>query len=159
MKSRFLFAVILFAGMSAAIAQEAGKKTAEAPSWMKDSAAKLEKELGAKYGETARPRLQKGLKQAGEFWRTEDGDAAAFEGFVRTSFAGDPKTLDALFERMEFAFESLDGHLLEINRDFRKQSDLDQGPIYFFDETLAGYDPSAHVVDDFFANKMASPSR
>jgi hypothetical protein len=51
--------------------------------------------------------------------------------------------------------ESLDGHMLEINRDFRRQSDLDLGPVYPFDEALAGYDPSAHVVDDFFANKLA----
>jgi hypothetical protein len=51
--------------------------------------------------------------------------------------------------------ESLDGHMVEINRDFRMQSDLDRGPIYGFDEILAGYDPSAHAVDDFFGNKLA----
>jgi hypothetical protein len=45
--------------------------------------------------------------------------------------------------------------MLEIARDFRKQSDLDLGPIYPFDETLAGYDPSAHVADDLFGNKLA----
>src|SRR5229473_2326921 len=55
----------------------------------------------------------------------------------------------------ESAMESLDGHMLEINRDFRRQSDLDLGPVYPFDEMLAGYDPSAHVVDDFFGNKLA----
>src|SRR5215471_14658431 len=141
--------------MSVVIAQESGKKAAAEPPWMKDSAAKLERELSGNYGEAARPRLQRGLKQVAEFWRAEDGDAAGFEAFVRESFAGDPKTLDALFARMESAMESLDGHMLEINRDFRKQSDLDIGPIYFFDETLAGYDPSAHVADDFFENKLA----
>jgi hypothetical protein len=45
--------------------------------------------------------------------------------------------------------------MLEIARDLRKQSDLDLGPIYPFDEILAGYDPSAHVTDDLFANKLA----
>ena len=122
---------------------------------MKEASGRLEKELAGKHGEEARPRLARGLKQVAEFWRAEDGDAAAFEEFVRTNFAGDAKTLDALFDRMEFALESLDGHMLEIGRDFRKQSDLDLGPIYPFDETLAGYDPSAHVTDDFFANKLA----
>ena len=43
----------------------------------------------------------------------------------------------------------------EIARDFRQQSDLDLGPIYPFDEILAGYDPSAHIIDDFFQNKLA----
>src|SRR5258708_7969818 len=71
---------------------------------MKDSMARLEKELSAKYGEAERPRLSRGLRQVAEFWRAPDGDAAAFEEFVRSQFAGDAKTLDALFDRMEFAF-------------------------------------------------------
>ena len=62
---------------------------------------------------------------------------------------------DALFSRMEFAFESLDGHLHEIDRDFRRQSDLDVGPIWPFDEILAAYDAGAHISDDLFANKLA----
>ncbi|HEU5250850.1 MAG TPA: hypothetical protein VFW15_12760 [Thermoanaerobaculia bacterium] len=115
----------------------------------------LEKELVAKHGEGQRERLRRGMDQVARFWRSEDGDAKAFEEFVRSSFAGDPATLDALFERMEFALESIEGQMVEINRDFRMQVDLDRGPIYPFDETLAGYDPSAHVTDDFFGNKLA----
>ena len=88
-------------------------------------------------------------------WKAEDGDAAAFEEFVRTSFAGDTGTLDALFTRLERAFESLDGHMLEIVRDFRMHTDLDSGAILPFDEILAGYDPSAHATDDMFGNKLA----
>ncbi len=122
---------------------------------MKESTKTLEEELVTKYGEGQRERLKRGLKQVTDFWRAEDGDAAVFEDFMRRNFAGEPKTLDALLERMEFALESLDGHMLEINRDFRRQSDLDLGPIHPFDEVLAGYDPSAHVNDDFFANKLA----
>jgi hypothetical protein len=155
MKRVFLFAVILFAAMSVARAQSRPKEAGPTLPWMNEAFSQLEKELSAKYGEAARPRLARGLRQAAQFWRAEDGDAAAFAEFVRSDFAGDPKTLEALFNRMEFAFESLDGHMLEINRDFRRQSDLDLGPIYPFDETLAGYDPSAHVTDDFFGNKLA----
>ncbi len=58
-------------------------------------------------------------------------------------------------QRMEFALESYDGHINEIGRDFRKQSDLDLGPIYPFDEVLAGYDPSAHFSEDSFQNRLA----
>ena len=56
---------------------------------------------------------------------------------------------------MEFSLESLDGHMNEIARDFRRQADLDLGQIYPFDEVLAGYDPSAHFVDDSFRNRLA----
>ncbi|HYA63618.1 MAG TPA: hypothetical protein VED66_10460, partial [Candidatus Sulfotelmatobacter sp.] len=66
-----------------------------APDWMKGSATKLEAELTAKYGQPEQPRIQRGLLQMSEYWRAQDGDAAAFEEFVRTNFAGDPATLDA----------------------------------------------------------------
>jgi hypothetical protein len=122
---------------------------------MNEAIARLEKELTARYSEAVRPRLSRGLKQAAQFWRSEDGDSAAFETFARENFAGEEAVREALFSRCEFAMESLDGHMLEINRDFRRQSDLDLGPVYPFDEALAGYDPAAHVVDDFFGNKLA----
>jgi hypothetical protein len=123
--------------------------------WMKDSTASLEKELTSRHGEAQAERIRGGLKQASQFWRAEDGDRETFETFVKTSFAGDAATLDALFSRMELLLESLNGHMVEITRDFKKQADLELGPIYPFDETFAGYDPSAHVNDDFFDNKIA----
>jgi hypothetical protein len=125
------------------------------PTWMNESMQKLETELVAKYGEAQRARLQRGMKQVADFWRAEDGDAAAYEELIRTHFAGDQTSLDALFDRLQFVLESLGGHMQEIGRDLRWQSDLDLGPVLPFDEILAGYDPSAHVNDDFFQNKMA----
>src|SRR5450755_4201665 len=125
------------------------------PLWVKDSMAKLERELVAKYGESQRVRVQRGLQQVSEFWRAEDGDQAAFEDFVRTNFAGDQATLDTMFNRLESLLEQLGGHMHEINREFRQQSDLDLGPVLPFDEIIGGYDPSAHVLDDFFQNKLA----
>ncbi len=130
---------------------------AEGPTlpWMKTSTEKLDKELVAKYGEAQRVRLERGLRQVAEFWQAQDGDSAAFEDFVRTNFAGDTTTLDTQFQRFQSLLEQLFGHMHEINREFRQQADLDAGPIYPFDEVFAGYDPSAHVVDDFFDNKLA----
>ena len=97
----------------------------------------LEQELVAKHGEAERARIARGLAQVAKFWRQDeagnagkgDGDAAALASFVRENYAGDAVARDALFSRMEFAFESLDGHLQEIGRDFRRQTDLDLGPI------------------------------
>jgi hypothetical protein len=123
--------------------------------WMRDSMTKMTSELIAKYGERQRVRIERGLKQVASFWRAEDGDAAAFEEFVRTNFAGEQATLDTMFERFQHNLEQLDGHMGEIGREFRQQSDLDVGPILPFDEMFAGYDPSAHIIDDFFQNKIA----
>lgn len=131
------------------------QQAAQQPTWMKDTVAKMEGELIAKYGEGQRGRIARGLKQVASFWRTEDGDARLFEEFVRVNFAGDEKTLDAMFERFQHHLEQLDGHMGEIGRELRQQSDLDVGAILPFDDVFAGYDPSAHVLDDFFNNKIA----
>ncbi|MBI4851327.1 MAG: hypothetical protein HY819_05815 [Acidobacteria bacterium] len=123
--------------------------------WIKEVSSKLEKELVAKYGEAQSTRLNRGISQVASFWRDEDGDKEVFEEFVKENFAGDKETLDQLFKRFENNLEQLDGHMHEINREFRNQSDLDVGSIMPFDDMFAGYDPSAHVIDDFFKNKLA----
>ena len=56
---------------------------------------------------------------------------------------------------MQQVLESVDGHLLEVVRDLREHSDLDRGEILAFDEAMAGWDPSAHVLDDLFGNRLA----
>ncbi|HEX9761199.1 MAG TPA: hypothetical protein VGA40_09780, partial [Candidatus Acidoferrales bacterium] len=128
---------------------------AAAPSGLAAPVAKLEGQLAAKYGQGQRARAARGLKQMAQFWRDEDGDAAAFESFVLRHFAGTPRALDTMFTRFEQQFEKLFGHLLEIGIEARKQADLDRGPIEPYDELFAGYDPGAHVLDDFFRNKLA----
>jgi hypothetical protein len=127
----------------------------EKPAWIPASSAGLEKELVAKYGEAQRPRAHRGLEQVAGFWRAEDGGKEVFEDFVRSNFAGDAKTLDTLFQRYESLLEALDGNMDEISLAFKEQTDLDRGPVLPFDEVFAGYDPSAHVGDDFFSNKLA----
>ena len=123
--------------------------------WIADAVAALEQELVAAHGEEQRARAQKGLDQVASFWREQDGGREAFEAFVRRNFAGDAKSVDVMFNRFEKLLEQLDGHSLEILLAFREQSDLDLGPIQPFDEIFAAYDPSAHVMDDFFENKLA----
>ena len=150
LRFRAPFLLAALAAGSAAIATQGGSSDA-----MKETMKKLENELAAKYGEAERPRFQRGMEQAARFWRKEDGDEAAFAGVVRQFMASDSAARNALFSRMEFALESLDGHMNEIARDFRRQADLDLGQIYPFDEVLGGYDPSAHFVDDSFRNRLA----
>ncbi len=120
-----------------------------------DTFAKLERDLVTQYGETERVRLLRGMRQVASLWRAEDGDDAAFENFVRRNFAGTQGALDTMFNRFQYLLEQLDGHMLEIVREFRTQSDLDLGPIQSYDEMFAAFDPSAHVLEDMFTNKLA----
>jgi hypothetical protein len=123
--------------------------------WMTSACEKVQKELLAKYGEGQRSRIERGLHQVSEFWLPEDGDAAVFEDFVLTNFADGQATLDTMFHRYQRLMEQLNGHMHEITREFRQQADLDLGPVLPFDDLFAGYDPAAHVIDDFFNNKLA----
>jgi hypothetical protein len=122
---------------------------------LKPSISKMEAELVKKYGDNQRERIVSGLKQVADFWRTEDGDATAYEEFVSANFAGDQSKLDVLFNRYEYLLEKLNGHMQEIGREFRNQVDLDLGPVESYDDLFAGYDASAHISDDFFQNKIA----
>lgn len=130
-------------------------QSAVPPAWMKASTEKLEKELVAKHGESQRLRVQRGLKQLSEFWRASDGDQEVFESFVIKSFAGDKAALDTMFGRFERLLEEAFGHISEIHREFNQQTDLDAGLVQAYDEIFAAYDPSAHLIDDFFGNKLA----
>jgi hypothetical protein len=123
--------------------------------WMESAIKRLEADLSPSLNEEGGERLLQGMRQVASLWNDDDGDEAAFEAFVRRSFASDQEAQDALFERFETLLEQIDGHMLEILVELRRQTDLDLGPIYPFDETFAGYDPSAHVSDDLFANKLA----
>jgi hypothetical protein len=123
--------------------------------WMSATLAKSEKVLVDKYGEAQRARAQRGLKQISEFWNDKDGNSAAFEEFVTANFAGDQATLDTMFNRYDALLEQYNGHMQEVGREFRTQAELDRGPILPFDDIFAGYDPSAHFIDDAFQNKMA----
>jgi len=125
------------------------------PTWMDSEIARLERDLGETLDAGARERLTRGLGQVADFWRAEDGDAEAFAEFVERHLARDDASLDAMFARFEALLEQLDGHMLEIQLAFREHVDLDRGPIRPFDEVFAAYDPGAHVLDDFFGNKLA----
>jgi hypothetical protein len=125
------------------------------PAWLAQATAAARDELIKMHGEGQRARIERGLRQAGDFWRENDGDAAAFQDFARTHFAGNDSTLDAMFLRFDALLEQLDGHMAEIGREFRQQTELTLGTVYPFDEIFAAYDPSAHVGDDLFKNKIA----
>jgi hypothetical protein len=147
---RFPFIILFFM-----VTLMTGSTNAQSPEWMNVSRSKLEQELVSRYGEMQHDRISTGLKQVKDFWRSQDGDEVVFEEFIRTNFAGDQATLDQMFTRFENLLEQLYGYMNEIGLEFRRQTDLDLGTVYPFDEIFAAYSPDAHITDDFFANKLA----
>ena len=145
------FAAAILAGILAVAVPQGGQTEA-----MKQTMARLENELVAKYGAVRAARASRwGSSRPPASGAPRTGTRRPSARSCTTYIAADSTVRNALFSRMERSLESLDGHMNEIARDFRWQSDLDLGEIYPFDEVLAGYDPSAHFVDDFFRNRLA----
>ena len=112
--SRFMFSAAVMAAVLIVGCRSRSQKEDRRPAWIDNSVVKMETELAAKYGAAERPRIQRGLKQVAEFWIGADGDAGAFEEFVRKNFAGDQAAVDTLFTRCQRLFEQIDGHMTEI---------------------------------------------
>ena len=122
---------------------------------LKAVVSKLGNELSEGKNQDQKKRIEQGLSQASQFWRSKDGDAKTFEAFARKNMIVDQPVLDETFKRLEFIFEQMGGHMNEIRRNLRQQTDLDLGAILPVDEILAAYDPSANLNDDLFKNKLA----
>jgi hypothetical protein len=148
-----LFLALALTG--AGISTTAAAPAEGAPAAVLEALPGLEAELAEMHGESERPRIRRGLGQVAGLWRAEDGDAQAFAEFARTHFAGDETTLDAMFERYEYLLERLDGHMNKLVQEFRRHSDLDEGPVLPFDLLFAGFNPAAHVSEDMFRNRLA----
>lgn len=125
------------------------------PDWLRDAAARIDKQHAGRHTSERHHDFQRGLKQVGDFWRDEDGDAAAFEALVRDHFADNAGMRKALFERMQRLLEQVNGHMTELRYELKLQTDLDLGLVYPFDELWSGYEPAAHINDDLFKNKLA----
>lgn len=119
---------------------------------VKEQAASLKAELGAKQGESQRDRIERGVDQVFALWRPSDGDLSEF---VRAHFIVDPKLLDSTLRRFEYEMEQLDGHFNEIIRELKRPTDLDLGPLLPIDPLLAAFDPSAHLTEDLFQSRIA----
>jgi len=116
--------------------------------------ARLEAELVSKHGQAAHERIHRGLGQVLERWRPADGDEQAFTSFVLDHFVSDPAALQDTADHLEYALEMLDGHANEMQRELSRFQQLDEGPDRPVNALLAGYDPSAHTIDDLFKARI-----
>jgi hypothetical protein len=153
--SNFLPGLLVFLVILPVAAAEQGS-----PPTAASQSVALEAKLVARYGEGQRARAHRGIAQVSARWRVEDGDAAAFEALVTDNFAGTPEALEALFARFEHNWEMIQGHGQEVRRELNTPSDLPSpgftgDPVTPWDERFAAWNPTAHVIDDFYANQLA----
>ena len=152
--------LVMFAGvMHENIAKreyQACRRNCTSPGWMKSAVAKLEKELAAKYGESQQ-RPHSARPEAG--FRILAGLRRRPGGSLRNSSARILRAIRRRWTRCSAASNICSNRLSAIctrsaaNSASRRISML--GPVQPYDEIFAGYDPSAHLTDDFFNNKLA----
>ena len=116
---------------------------------------KIKGSLLQKFGEKQKFRIEKGVEQAASLWRKNDGTSKEFEQFCQQYFIGTEDLLEANFKRLEINFEILAGHFNKMSQDLNRPIDLDWGRILPLDRIFSQYNPSAHVTEDFFNNKIA----
>ncbi len=131
------------------------KKEAHMSYISKETVDKIVKSLTVKYGDINKARIEKGVSQAASLWTEKDGKTADFETFCNDNFIADEKEREALFQRISTNFESLLGNFNKISIDLKRPLHVDEGEIMPIDELFGGYEPSSHMVDDFFNNKIA----
>jgi hypothetical protein len=108
-----------------------------------------------KFGPGQQIRIAKGVEQTAALWRAEDGDDVAFQSFCLENYIADPIRLELFCSRLNTNYESLNGHLNKISLDLKRPLHLDLGVLLTVDQVFGQFEPTAHLLDDFFANKIA----
>jgi len=120
----------------------------------KETVDKVVKSLTVKYGDVLKNRIEKGVTQAAALWTEKDGKSDAFEAFCTENFVADEKQREDLFQRISTNLESLWGNYNQVSVELKRPLHIDEGEIMPIDELFGAYEPSAHMIDDFFDNKI-----
>jgi len=100
-------------------------------------------------------RLEKGVKHAASLWRVEDGTSDDFATFCKTNYVVNDAERELLFDKVSINFESIFGHFNKISLDLRENVDLNNGPMLEIDKEFSAYSADAHLLTDFYTNKIA----
>jgi len=115
----------------------------------------VKKILLQKFGKSHKFRIERGVSQVGFFWKEEDGSLKDFEDFCLNNFIASGDLLDTYFSRLETNFEVLNGHFNKMLVALKRPLHLDLGPILPLDTLFGQFNPSSHLSEDLFRNKIA----
>ncbi|MBU4446129.1 hypothetical protein KJ656_13800 [bacterium] len=134
---------------------QCGKKQPESVTMKQAFIKTVINDMVAKFGKEHARRIETGVKQVEKLWCDADGNDEAFRDFCTNNFIVDKNDLDKAFERLEVSFETLFGTLLEQERQFQWNLQVDTGPILPVDYLLANFSLNSHVEEDLYKTKIA----
>lgn len=121
----------------------------------KSTVEKVTKQLTDSLGETFAFRIERGVQQVANLWYESDGANDAFVAFCKTNFVADTVKLHTLFNKLERNFEIFDGYFNNITLKLKEPLHLSGPEVEPVDILFGGYDVSAHLNEDMFANRVA----
>ncbi|MDD5732525.1 MAG: hypothetical protein PHT64_01855 [Bacteroidales bacterium] len=101
------------------------------------------------------PTAETGIRQAAGLWRASDGDAPAFIDFCVENYCATEPAREVLYGKLSCAFENMFGTSNQLSVELKKPVHLEGSALLPVDYVLGNYDPSAHMMEDLFANKVA----
>ncbi len=107
------------------------------------------------HGEERAELIRKGVSQAANLWRKNDGGESEFESFCLKQYIGDETAREQVFHKISDNSEALKGHFGMIQLQLKWKMQIDEGKLHPLDLVFAGYDPGTHMKSDFYRNKIA----
>lgn len=152
---RVISAFLILLLMAVSCTQKAGAPADNANHLSEQVLEKVKNLLKEKHGTGSVFRIDRGVEQLAALWRPDDGNPQEFEEFVMANFLPSGEALDQLFTRLERNFEILNGYFHKMDVALKEPLHLEGPPVENVDMMFGSYNPSAHLTDDFFANKIA----
>jgi hypothetical protein len=100
-------------------------------------------------------RFNKGVEQLETLWNADDGKGTQLEEFIKTNFIKNGDELDTLFNRLQRNYEIIDGHFNKMMLDLKMPVALDWAEITPIDRKFDSFNPSSHLEQDLYNNKIA----
>ncbi|HPV88338.1 MAG TPA: hypothetical protein PKU85_03910 [Bacteroidales bacterium] len=101
------------------------------------------------------PQAERGVRQAASLWRAVDGSQDDFINFCLEHYCNDSDARNLLFTKLSTAFENIMGTSHQLSVALKKTVQLQGEELLPIDYILGNYEPSAHLTEDLFANKVA----
>lgn len=103
---------------------------------------------------TDRTEVEKGVRQVAFLWQSKDGNESEFLEFCAQQYISDPIIKERIFQKVSRYLEALWGHANETSLQLQLNLHEDNGPLDNIDAMFGAYSPGAHLINDFYANKI-----
>lgn len=119
------------------------------------TAADIAAQLIQKYPSADSALIERGVKQAADLWRDNDGSEEDFARFVADNFMADKTARQQLFSKLSTIFEVLLGASNQVAVQLSLPTILAGPEPTNIDYIMSAYNPFSHMWNDMFENKVA----